>query len=48
MKIGTFKLALCEKVVSPLPERFMVKDTMSDRRTLPLPRMGKPKPVDEF
>lgn len=48
VKIGMFKLALCEKVVSPLPECFMVMDIMSDRGILSLLRMGKPKPVDEF
>lgn len=41
-----FQLALCEKVVSPLLEHFMVMGIMSDWGTLPLPRTGKPN--DEF
>lgn len=29
MKIGIFKQALCDEVVFPLPDRFMVMDVVS-------------------
>ena len=30
MKIGMFEQALCDEVVFPLPDRFMVMDVMPD------------------
>lgn len=42
-----FKQALCEGVMSPLPECFMEVDIMSDWGTLTLPSTVKLKPVDE-
>lgn len=47
MKIGMFKQTSWKGILSPLLERFMGKDIVSDWGALILPSTIKPKPVDE-
>lgn len=45
MEIGVFEQILQEVVTSPLPERIMKVDIMSDWRLPPLPNIVKQKHV---
>lgn len=47
MKIGMFKQALCECIISTLPECFMGMNIVPDQGTHTLPRTIEQKPVDE-